>query len=112
VFCRAKILLQLPGRPDKPAGLLSLFAAVAKPPRKKSTKKMNFTSGSLTRVTPSRSMIDFVHIGINQSTAHMMTMKTSNQMLKFAKSPPSASTVPKSVMKQAARIILPIAVSP
>src|ERR1700726_4528512 len=41
----------------------SLFAVVARPPRKNRTKKINFTSGSLTRVAPSRSMIDFVHLG-------------------------------------------------
>ena len=71
---------------------------------------MNFTSGSLTRVAPSRVMMNCVQIGMNQSITDITTTKTSSQMLKLAKSVPSASTVPKSVMKHAARIVLPIGV--
>jgi len=44
---------------------------------------------SLTRVAPSLSMIAFVQAGMNHRTTHMMTTNTTNQMLKFAKSPPS-----------------------
>ena len=54
---------------------------------------------------------DCVHLGMNHNTNTVTATKTSNQMLKLAKRPPSASTVPRSVMKQAARIILPIDVS-
>src|SRR5436309_11722520 len=46
-------------RPIKYAGrTASLLAAVARPPRKNKMKKMNFTSGSLTRVAPKRVMIE------------------------------------------------------
>ena len=73
---------------------------------------MNFTSGSLTRVVPSFEMMNRVHVGINQSMTDITTTKTSSQMLKSANSVPSASTVPKSVMKHAARIVLPSGVCP
>ena len=71
---------------------------------------MNFTSGSLTRVAPSRAMMNCVHFGMNQSTTQVTTMKTTSHTLKSANRMPSASTVPKSVMKQAASSILPSAV--
>src|SRR6266581_4510783 len=89
----------------------SLLAVDANPPRKNNTRKINFTSGSLTRVAPSLAMMNLVHFGMNHSIADMTATKTSSQMLKSANNVPSAKTVPKSVMKHAARIILPIAVS-
>ena len=72
---------------------------------------MNFTSGSLTRVAPRREMMYFVQVGMNQSTTDIITTNTTSQILKLANNPPRASTVPKSVMKHAARIILPKDVS-
>ena len=76
----------------------SPFAVVAKPPRKKKNEKdeLYFRFAHPLGVAPSRSMIDLVHIGINQSTTHMMTMKTSSTNVEaLRKSPPSASTVPR-----------------
>src|SRR5207247_3102193 len=60
---------------------------------------------------PNCVMMDCVHLGMNHSTNTVTAINTSSQTLKLAKRPPSATTVPKSVMKHAARIILPIAVS-
>jgi len=54
--------------------------------RKNSTRKINFTSGSLTRVAPSRVMINCVQIGINQSMTAVTTMKITSHQLKSAKS--------------------------
>ena len=48
---------------------------------------------------------------MNQSMVHITTTKTRSQMLNSAKRIPRAKTVPKSVMKQAARIIFPREVS-
>ena len=44
---------------------------------------------------------------MNHIAAAVTTTKTASSPLKCANSPPRASTVPRSVTKQAARIILP-----
>ena len=66
---------------------------------------------SLTRVAPNFEMMKRVHVGMNHRKSDITATKTTSQTLKSAKSTPSASSVPKSVMKHAARIIFPIAVS-
>src|SRR6266478_4256131 len=95
-------------RPTRYAGsTASLFAVVASPPRKKRTKKMNFTSGSLTRLAPSRTMMNLVQVGINQSIIDMTTTKTSSQMLKFANNPPSARLARKLAFNDTGSISAP-----
>ena len=49
---------------------------------------------------------------MNQSMTAVTMTKTSSHRLKFAKSEPRARTVPKSVMKHAARMVFPKGVSP
>src|SRR3970040_2951200 len=85
----------------------SLFAVVAKPPRKNSTRKRNFTSGSLTRLWQKDDIIALVQRGRYQSMTANTAMKTNIHLLKSAKKAPRASTVPKSVTKQGGRISLP-----
>ena len=100
-------------RPSRYAGrTASLLAVDANPPRKNSTRKRNFTSGSLTRVAPKRVMRCCVHFGMNQSITAETTTNTTSQTLKSANNTPSANTVPKSVMKHAASSVLPIGVLP
>ena len=84
----------------------------ASPPRKNKIRKRNFISGSLTRLVPRRAMKKRVQVGIYQSMTHITATNTRSQTLKLANRMPRASTVPKSVMKQAARVILPSGVSP
>ena len=72
---------------------------------------MNLISGSLTRVAPMRATMNPVHLGMNQSITQVTMTNTRSQILKLAKIRPNASTVPRSLMKQAASIIFPNGVS-
>ncbi len=66
-------------------------------------------SGSLTRC-PTLSKNQGANLGSSQSATAVAAPNSASQASKCANTMPSASTVPRSVMKQAARMILPSSV--